>query len=246
MNLLLLEAADFVSATRVRIGGRRHAHICRVLNAGCGERLRVGRVNGRLGSGRIVRLGTDTVDLDVRLEQQPPPALPVTLLLALPRPKMLRRILRAVSSLGVKKIFLINSARVDKSYWGSPLLQPARLREQLLLGLEQAGDTQLADIQLRRRFKPFVEDELAQVAAGTRGLIAHPQPGTTVPTAAEAAAWTLVIGPEGGLISYELEQLTDRGFTPVSLGPRILRVETAVPALLGRFLTASAGIHHAQ
>ena len=248
MNILLLDANDFLTAERVRVEGPRRDHIVRVLKAKCGDRLRVGRMNGLLGSGEIVKLGAESIDLVVRLDRQPPPALPATLILALPRPKMLRRILQAISSLGVKKIFLINSARVDKSYWHSPLLQPGKLREQLLLGLEQAGDTQLGTIHLRRRFKPFVEDELAQIAWGTRGLVAHPAEqeavGGTIP--AGDSAWTVVIGPEGGLVPFELELLHTHGLTPISLGPRILRVETAVPVLLGQLLAASSKEQHVE
>ena len=72
----------------------------------------------------------------------------LALLLALPRPKMLKRVLQSVTSLGVKQLYLLNSYRVEKSYWGSPLLQADKLQEQLLLGLEQACDTILPQVHL--------------------------------------------------------------------------------------------------
>ena len=103
----------------------------------------------------------------------------------------------------------------------------------MLLGLEQARDTVLPDIILAKRFKPFVEDELPAMAANTRGLIAHPGDFPECPRALSEPV-TLAIGPEGGWIPYEVELLSKAGLSPMQLGERILRVETAVPALLAR------------
>ena len=135
----------------------------------------------------------------------------------------------------MKEIILLNSWRVEKSFWESPALEPAALREQLLLGLEQGGDTVLPRLELRRRFKPFVEDALPALLASSRGLVAHPRAATPCPRAVTAHV-TLAIGPEGGFIPSEVEALQRAGCQPVSLGPRPLRVEQAVPALLGRLL----------
>ena len=235
MNLILLHEEDFRNSTEVHLSGRRCEHILNIHRAAVGDTLRVGQLNGLIGSGTIIRLTGQELELKVSLEQQPPEPLPVTLLLALPRPKMLRRILQSVTSLGVKNIYLINSYRVEKSFWNSPLLQPEKLREQLLLGLEQSRDTNLPQIHLRPRFKPFVEDELPALSAGTAGYVAHPAMGADTPQTLQTPA-TLAIGPEGGFIPYEVEKLQNCDFIPVSLGERILRVETAVPVLLSRFI----------
>jgi RsmE family RNA methyltransferase len=190
-------------------------------------------VNGQLGRGVITALSDDALEMDVALDQAPPPPLPVTLVLALPRPKSLKKVLAAVTTMGVKRVVLLNTFRVEKSYWQSPLLQPTTLREQMLLGLEQAGDTVLPEISLRYRFKPFVEDEVAELTRGTRALVAHPTAVHPSPRDVQQAV-TLAVGPEGGFIPFEVELLQAHGFEPVSLGARRLRVEHAVPALLGR------------
>ena len=233
MNVILLNDKDFVSPDQVQLTGRRLEHIRTVHRAAVGDELRVGRINGLLGRGVVTALSDRTVDLDVTLDQPPPPPLPITLLLALPRPKMLKRVLQSVSSLGVKKIYLLNSYRVDKSFWSSPLLAAEKLEEQLLLGLEQARDTIVPQITLCPRFKPFVEDELPAIVGTSLAYVAHPMAEIVCPNALDHDI-TLAIGPEGGFISYEVEKLEECGFTPVSLGERILRVETAVPVLLSR------------
>ncbi|MEA3544521.1 MAG: 16S rRNA (uracil(1498)-N(3))-methyltransferase [Thermodesulfobacteriota bacterium] len=235
MNLILLSQGDFLGQSRVRLQGRRWEHILKIQHAVVGDKLRVGIIDGLIGSGEIVSLTDYELEMEIKLEQEPPKPLPVTLLLALPRPKMLKRILQSISSLGVKKIYLINSYRVDKSFWGSPLLQPENLREQLLLGLEQSRDTVLPEITLCPRFKPFVEDDLPVISRGTTAYVAHPGATAVCPHHLNRPA-TLAIGPEGGFIPYEVEKLQDCGFIPVGLGERILRVETAVPVLLSRLL----------
>ena len=146
---------------------------------------------------------------------------------------MLRRVLQTVSSMGVARLVLLNSYRVEKSFWQTPFLEPAAIREQLILGLEQARDTVLPEVIIEKRFKPFVEDHLPAMAAGTLGLVGHPGELPACPRAVEQAV-TLAIGPEGGWIPYEVEKLTAAGLQPVQLGARILRVETAVTALLAR------------
>ena len=234
MNLIFLFSDDFIDGTnRVRLEGRRLGHVLDVHRAQVGDELCVGLVNDRIGMGRITFLDKSTLEMDVNLTLLPPLALPVTLVLALPRPKVLRRVLRAVSALGVKRIILLNCFRVEKSFWQSPFLGPEAIQEQLVLGLEQAKDTTLPDVLLRPLFKPFVEDELPGLMKGTLPLVAHPTAAQACPRNVNQPV-TLVIGPEGGFIPYEIEKLIDCGFTAVQMGERILSVETAVPALLSR------------
>lgn len=233
MNLILLFDSDFIDTNRVRLAGRRLKHILDVHRVSEGDELTVGLLNGRIGIGRVAELTNEALDLDVRYERQPPAPLPVTLILSLPRPKVLRRVLKTVSAMGVKKIYLINACRVEKSYWQSPFLEEDAVRDQLVLGLEQARDTVLPSVELRQRFRPFVEDELPGLIASTLPLVAHPGPFRSFPRSTKQPM-TLAVGPEGGFIPFEIEMLLSLGFTAVSLGKRILHVEAAIPALLSR------------
>ncbi|MGH8415733.1 MAG: 16S rRNA (uracil(1498)-N(3))-methyltransferase [Pseudomonas sp.] len=233
MNLLLLEEADFISAERVILRDRRLKHMQEVHRSEVGDSLRIGRVGGLLGSARLLRLEPHEAELTVSFDRDPPAKLPLTLVLALPRPKMLRRVFQTVATMGVSKVILVNSYRVEKSFWQTPFLEPAAIREQLILGLEQARDSVLPEIIIEKRFKPFVEDRLPGIVEGTLGLVGHPGDYPACPRAVERPV-TLAIGPEGGWIPYEVELLRTSGLNPVQLGDRILRVETAVAALLAR------------
>ncbi|UVE46106.1 16S rRNA (uracil(1498)-N(3))-methyltransferase [Pseudomonas chlororaphis] len=233
MNLLLLEEADFIAADRVILRDRRLTHMQEVHRAAVGDSLRVGRIGGLMGSAELLRLEPGEAELQVSLDQPPPTKLPLTLVLALPRPKMLRRVLQTVATMGVPRLVLVNSYRVEKSFWQTPFLEPEAIREQLILGLEQARDSVLPDVVIEKRFKPFVEDRLPALVEGTLGLVGHPGQYPACPRGLDEPV-TLAIGPEGGWIPYEIDLLGKSGLQPVQLGERILRVETAVTALLAR------------
>ncbi len=233
MNLILLTEADLNTDNTATLTDRRFQHIHTVHQAQVGDTLRVGKLNGKLGNAEVVAISDTSVTLQTNCTQLPPSALPLSIIMALPRPKMLKRTLQSITSMGVKQIYLINAYKVDKSYWSSPVLKTDSLQEQLLLGLEQCIDTQLPEIHLRKRFKPFVEDELPAIAANTRALVAHPYNAASCP-AAENIPTTLAVGPEGGFIQYEVDKLSEAGLHPMHIGPRILRVENAVPVLLAR------------
>ncbi len=231
--MILLFQDDFVGAGRVRLSGQRLRHVLDVRRAKPGDELSVGLLNGDMGTATVKDISDESLEMDVSLFSPPPPALPLTLILALPRPKMLRRVFFSAGSMGVKKIFLINSYRVEKSYWQSPFISDEHIGQQLVLGLEQAKDTIMPTVQLRPRFKPFVEDELPEMARDTTAMVAHPAAAGPCPRNVSGTV-VLAIGPEGGFIPYEIEKFSACGFKPVTIGERILRVETAVPYIISR------------
>lgn len=234
MNLIILYPSDYTVDGRVRLNDYRHKHVVEVLKAQVGEKIRVGDLNGCMGLGSILALTEQLLEMSVVCDDDPPQAAPLNLVLALPRPKVFKRILITATTLGIKRICLINSWRVDKSYWGSPCLAPDEINRQLITGLEQARDTVLPVVTLHSRFKPFVEDELQNIAGGGSCFVAHPhnaKPCPQFPFRSAEQMVTVAVGPEGGFIDYEVDKFIECNFTPIEIGARILRVETAITKL---------------
>jgi RsmE family RNA methyltransferase len=235
VNLLLLEPSEITAEGTARLAGRRALHVRHVLRAAPGDTIHAGVVGGRMGEAEVLAASEHEVVILPRLDRAPPPPSPVTLLAAVPRPKILRRLLQAVASMGVKRLVLLGSYRVEKSYFGSPSLEPGAIRAELVLGLEQGRDTIPPEVSLRRFFKPFVEDELEATFPERARLLAHPAGSAPLESLAPPAERAcLAIGPEGGWTPYEADALRARGFTPFSLGPRVLRVDAAVPYAIGQ------------
>ena len=233
MNLLLLQADNMLNDNLAEITGRQVRHIHETLNIQTGSTLTVGLLNQRIGQATVLELQKNSVKLKIKWTTSPPEALPLTLIIGLPRPKMLKRIIQTAATMGVKELYFINSWKVEKSFWQTPWLSEEKIVENCILGLEQAKDTVMPNIYLRKLFKPFVEDELGEISKNSLKLLAHPVSDKTCPADLKRQT-TLVIGPEGGFTPYEVAKLEEIGFETVHLGPRILRVETAVPVLLGR------------
>ena len=235
MNILLLRTEDMQPDGTARLVGRRLAHARGVLRSQPGDSLRVGLFEGQLGSAKVLRISQDELVLLPAFTDPPPARAGVDLLLAMPRPKALRRLLPALASLGVDRVVLLNAARVEKSFFGAGVLEQEIVDALFAEGLEQARDTRPPQLLVRDRFRPFVEDELPALATGSQALVAHPD-AARLPAALPQRAGRrllLAIGPEGGWIPFELELLARQGFEAVTLGPRTLRVEVAVPLLLG-------------
>lgn len=231
MNLLLLEPGSVSDGCAV-LRGPQARHVLTVLRAGPGHTLRVGLRDGPRGTATVVRTGTDTVDVTCRLEEHPPPRPALDLLLALPRPKVMKRLWAQLAALGVDRIILTNAARVERNYFDTHVLDPAFFTPLLIEGLQQAQDTRLPRVSIHRQFKPLVEDELAGLSDAPIRLLADPVAPQGLALQAPGQRVLLAVGPEGGWVDFERDLLRARGFRPFHLGPRTLRTDTACIALL--------------
>ena len=235
MNLIILFKSDFIEDKRVRIEDHRLEHILKVNKPSVGDELRVGLLGGNIGQGKITLIDERRVEMDVVLDRKPPAPLQCTLIFSMVRPRVFKRVLTQVSAMGIKKIIVINSYRVEKSFWKSPVLERESLNKYLIMGLEQGQDTIVPEVLIRPLFKPFVEDELPDMIKGARPFVAHPYASEQCPYNIGSPV-TLAVGPEGGFIPYEVEKLIECGFTAVHLGERTLHVESAISGLISRLM----------
>jgi 16S rRNA (uracil1498-N3)-methyltransferase len=231
VNLILIEPGG-VRDGRATLAGAQARHAIDVLRVTPGQELRLGVIDGPRAVGRVTRVDGAHVELECTFGEVPPVP-DVDLLLALPRPKVLRRLWAQLAALGVRQIMLTNAARVERNYFDTHVLEPEVYRPLLIEGLQQAQDTHLPRVSVHRRFKPLVEDALDTLCPDGVRLVAHPHGGGAPAAWPPRASHTLLaVGPEGGWDEYEMGLLAARDFTPISLGPRTLRTDTACIALL--------------
>lgn len=234
MNIVLLEPADWISEHAVRLTHHRHQHLSEVLRVTVGQTLRVGVIDGDRGKGTVTHIDSDSTTLHVELVAENSLCRhPLTVVLSLPRPKMLRRVLRTCAEFGVGDLHLIHSYRVEKSFWQSPLLARERVAEALRAGMERSGDPVMPKVTQHKRFRPFMEDVLPHIV-GTHPLYCL-HPGKHLPLGGDSPGTaTVLIGPEGGFIPFEVQLAQTKGALLRSLGERILSVDTAVNTALAR------------
>lgn len=235
MNLILLHPHE-LEGDCVRLHERRADHLLRVLKVQPGDVVRVGLLDGPLGTGAVLAVESDSVRLRCTFSEPAPPRGEDLLLLAVPRPKILSRCLENAAALGFGAIALFRTWRVDKSHLNAQAMHDDMVQLHLRLGLEQARRTALPVVTTHALFRPFVEDELEDLVKDRHRFVAHP---TATRSTAELSltpghSFAVAIGPEGGFLPYEVELLASRGFEPVHCGSHPLKVETALALLYGQ------------
>ena len=237
MNRILFEPDEIVDG-RVTFADARAEHVLGVLHGEVGQILKTGEVGGPVGTGEIVAIDGGRVTVRCRHEERSLEPW-VDLVLAPPRPRVLKRLLPQLAALGVGRIFLVGAKKVEKDFWGATLLKEENYRPLLIDGLMQAGTSVLPTLETRRNFRRFVADELDALWPEATRIVAHPYGGErTIERSERSDSRTilLAIGPEGGWTDDEVEALEAHGFGRLSLGPRILRTDTATVALLARLM----------
>lgn len=239
MNLILINHEELDASGRTRLTDVRANHIRTVLRAEPGKTLRIGLLNGPFGTGIVEEISDESVTLACEFEAKTPPRPAIDLLLAMPRPKVLKRLWAQFAALGVGRIILTNAEKVERYYFDTHVLDPDFYTARLIEGLQQARDTRLPEVTIVKNLKPFLETESFPRVG--KKLLADPSGSQNIFQTLEeneekvpmGGNILLAVGPEGGWTSYELELFKEQGFDLFSMGPRILRTDTACVALLG-------------
>lgn len=239
MNLILIFPEETRPDGRVTLTDQRAVHIRKVLRAEAGKTLRIGLLNGPFGTGTVEQVSGESVTLVCSWEAHSPACPPIDLLLAMPRPKVLKRLWAQFAALGLGRIVITNAEKVEKYYFDTHILAPEFFTARLLEGLQQARDTRLPDVSVVRNLQSFLENEAFPMVG--KKLIADPSGtqnifqclenvGEKVPTIGKRVL--LAVGPEGGWTPQELAMFEAHGFERFSMGSRILRTDTACIGLI--------------
>ena len=231
MNRILFEPTELKDAVAT-FGGERAAHVLGVLHGEIGQTLKTGVIDGPIGTSTITAIADGEITVRCTHDAEAPGPW-FDLILAPPRPRVMKRLLPQLASLGVGTIVLVGAKKVEKDFWGATLLKEANYRPLLVDGLMQAGTTALPKLLLRRNFRAFLRDELETLFPTANRVVAHPDPEGGFADG-RAGRLLLAVGPEGGWTDDEVALLASLGFARCSLGGRILRTDTAVIALAAK------------
>ena len=263
MNRILFEKAEITDGIAT-FGGERAEHVMNVLHGEVGQILKTGEVDGLIGTSEIVEIlttesnvgncgGRDSsapIRIRARVDHTEKSIEPwIDVILAPPRPRVLKRLLPQLATMGVGRIVLVGAQKVEKDFWGATLLKEENCRPLLIDGLMQGGTSILPKIECWKSFNRFLREGLSSFSSQDR-IVAHPYVEEVGETSwsgrkeiRNSAVYNdleprplLAIGPEGGWTDEEVEKLFANGFRGYSLGSRILRTDTATIALLAQLM----------
>jgi 16S rRNA (uracil1498-N3)-methyltransferase len=220
--------ADAWTETTATLKGEQAVHLARVLRAEPGQVFDV-VANGFLHRAEIISASEQEVVFTLHEELEADAALPVHLLMAVFKFDHMEWGIEKATELGVARITPVIARRTEKHLGLAAAKRVERWRR---IALEAAKQSRRTDV-------PVVDDPvalkvaLAGVTAATKLLLAETEQENTLSAGLVSASdVALAIGPEGGWTPEEMTLFSESGWKPVTLGPRILRAETAAIAAL--------------
>jgi 16S rRNA (uracil1498-N3)-methyltransferase len=226
--------ADTWTSTTATLTGDQATHLSRVLRAETGQVFDV-VAGGFLHRAEITGVREEEVLFTLHEELESDAALPLHLLLALFKFDHMEWAIEKATELGVARITPILARRTEKHLALAANKRVQRWRRIVLEASKQSRRSTIPEIDAPIQLKSALEQE----QSSTRILLSETEQATTITTALAAALATsqttdvaLAIGPVGGWAPEEMALFTTHNWQPVTLGPRILRAETAAIAAI--------------
>ena len=227
MNIILFSSAEH----RQTLGRTdpRARHLLEVLACSPGDDFRAGVIDGPTGTGSLLAVEEERLELAFRWHGTAPPPDDITLIVGLPRPPSARKILYQAAALGCREMRFVHTASSDPNYARSRLWTTGEWRRHLVDGLQQSVATALAGGDLRHS----AAQRRAAASPGRRGR----GPGQRRGSGASRCLRAAPAAGAGTRAGAGLDRCRPRSaaaphFIPCTLGQRVLRVETACVAAL--------------
>lgn len=219
--------ADTFTDTTASLTGDQAAHLARVLRAEPGQIFDV-VANGFLHRAEITSVSEREVVFALHEELEAEAALPVHLLLAVFKFDHLEWGIEKATELGAARITPVLARRTEKHLSQAAAKRVERWRRIVREAAQQSRRSDVPEVDDPQTLKAALQS----VSAETRLLLAETEQENTIAAALEGASQSvgLAVGPEGGWTAEEMQLFTEHGWKHVTLGPRILRAETAAIA----------------
>ena len=226
MNIILFENHEIDGP--FRRDDPRVVHILNVLRREVGDATDVGIIDGRRGKAVLEEIGKHEVAFDFIWDKEPPPLLPIHLIVGLSRPQTCRKVLQEATSLGVASINFALTDRAEPSYVSSKLWTTDQWQRLVRAGVEQAFSTRFPSV----KFGLSLKDCIASMDSAALKICLDNYEATTglLEIAPRARSVVLAIGSERGWTAEERALFRQNGFTLAHLGDRPQRTETATIA----------------
>lgn len=236
-------SSDQIKDNSVILKGEDRHHLLNVLRQGPGDEITV--LNGK-GEEYLVRITEATVDqvkgeIVKQMERQSEPRVKITLVQSLPKADKFEWILQKNTELGVSRFQPVfterSNIKLDQAAQSRKLERWNKIIQE---AAEQSGRQIIPVLEPIRRWSEML------AAYSGAGLVLIPWEGESGQSLKQVlerqpgipGSVTVLIGPEGGFSLKEVEEAKEKGAIPVTLGPRILRTETA------GLVVASALLYH--
>jgi 16S rRNA (uracil1498-N3)-methyltransferase len=219
--------ADEVSSNRAALAGEHAEHLIRVLRAQVGQEFDIA-AQGMVRAGRIVNILPNRVEFELGEEISATAAAEITLLLAVFKFDRMEWAIEKCTELGVSRIVPVIARRTDAHLAAAAAKRTERWKKIALQAAEQSRRTSPPEIA-----GPIKLRDAAPLPGALRVVLAESEKETQlrdVLASHSEGGVLLAIGPEGGWVDEELQLFHSSGWTSASLGPTILRAETAAIA----------------
>ncbi|MBL7662232.1 RsmE family RNA methyltransferase [bacterium] len=241
MNLLIIEKSDLLDIRTALVADDRARHLIEIKKVKLGTEIAVGLIDSWLGKARVVELQAKQVKLEIIEQAEVEREFDLTLLLALPRPQLLKKVLQIAGMWGVKEIIFSGSEKVEKSYFQSIVLEPQTLKKHLVDGMSQGVNIFLPQVRVEKHLKQALEliqntkDKFLAEKTAEQKLInfyVHNREKSNYDKILVA------LGPEGGFMPSEIDAFVQSGFLMFNISPYVLRVDVALSAALAQLYLA--------
>jgi len=230
-------ANDLTTGSEITLEPGPARHLLKVLRLGPNAPLKLFNGDGGEFAARLIHADKDrvTAKIEAKLAFEPPPSLPLLLLIGISKGERMDFAIQKAVELGVSRIQPLFCGRSVVQLKGERLQRRLDHWRGIIIGAcEQSGRCRLPDLHPPTKLNTALDQSLGY---DCRLVLHHKGAKALKELDAPKKAVALLIGPEGGLTPAELQLAQNAGFIPLRLGPRVLRTETAPLAALAAIQT---------